>query len=91
MIVLVWLMDNQWVYQSIIEGISKLQIEIKSVTLMCDKETLIKRWKADKNCEWRTDEWLEVSLKSLPYFLSLGNSIDTSGLSIEEITNRILL
>lgn len=58
---------------------------------MCDKETLIKRWKADKNCEWRTDEWLEVSLKSLPYFLSLGNSIDTSGLSIEETTNRILL
>ena len=58
---------------------------------MCDKETLIKRWKADKNCERRTDEWLEVSLKSLPYFLSLGNSIDTSGLSIEEITNRILL
>ena len=91
MIVLVWLMDNQWVYQSIIEGISKLQIEIKSVTLMCDKETLIKRWKNDKNCEWRTDEWLEVSLKSLPYFLSMENSIDTSGLSIEEIADRILL
>ena len=91
MIVLVWLMDNQWVYQSIIEGISKLQIEIKSVTLMCDKETLIKRWKNDKNREWRTDEWLEVSLKSLPYFLSMENSIDTSGLSIEEIADRILL
>ena len=91
MVVLVWLMDNQWVYQSIIEGISKLQIEIKSVTLMCDKETLIKRWKNDKNCEWRTDEWFEVSLKSLSYFFSLENSIDTSGLSIEEITDRILL
>ena len=91
MIVLVWLMDNQWVYQSIIEGISKLQIEIKSVTLMCDKETLIKRWKNDKNCEWRTDEWLEVSLTSLPSFLSMENSIDTSGLSIEEIADRILL
>lgn len=45
----------------------------------------------DKNCEWRTDEWLEVSLKSLPYFLSMENSIDTSGLSIEEIADRILL
>lgn len=91
MIVLVWLMDNQWVYQSIIEGISNLQIEVKSVTLTCDKTNLLRRWKNDRNCEWRTDEWLEVSLKSLPYFSSLGNSIDTSGLSIDKIADMILL
>lgn len=91
MIVLVWLMDDQWVYQSIIEGISNMQIEDKSVTLTCDKTTLLRRWKNDRDCEWRTDEWLEVSLKSLPYFSSLENSIDTSGLPIDKIADMILL
>ena len=91
MIVLAWLLDDQWVYQSIIEGISNLQIEVKSVTLICHKTNLLRRWKNDRDCEWRTDEWLEVSLKSLPYFSSLGNSIDTSGLHIDKIADMILL
>lgn len=90
MIVLVWLMDEQWVYHSIIEGISKLEIEVKSVTLTCDRENLLARWKNDKNCEWRTNEWLEVSLKSLEYFSLLENSIDTSNSSIDTIAGMIL-
>ena len=44
----------------------------------------------DKVCEWRTDEWLEVSVKSLPYFESLDNTLDTGGLSIKEVADMIL-
>lgn len=91
MVVLVWLMDDLWVYQSIIDGITKLQMEIKSVTLMCDKENLLTRWKNDKVNEWRIDKWLEISLKSLSYFETLDNCIDTSDLSIEEIANTVML
>lgn len=47
MIVFVWLMDNQWVYQRIIEGIETLQLDVKSVTLICDKASLINRWTND--------------------------------------------
>lgn len=83
-------MDEQWVYQNIIEGILNLKIEVKSVTLTCDKTNLLERWKNDKNCEWRTSEWLEVSLKSLPYFSLLENCIDTGGLSIDKIADMIL-
>ena len=90
MIVLVWLMDNQWVYQRIIEGITELQMEIRSTTMICDKEQLRNRWKNDTNCEWRTDEWLEVSLKSLPYFSSLENTIDTTEITVDEIADMIL-
>lgn len=90
MIVLVWLMDNPEVYESIARGIDKLGLDMKSVTLVCDKEALLSRWENDKTTEWRTDEWLEVSLKSLPYFQSLGNTVDTTNLSIEEVADKLL-
>lgn len=51
MVVLAWLMDEQWVYQKIVDGISELGLEAKSFTLICDKNTLINRWENDKNCE----------------------------------------
>jgi len=89
MIVLVWLMDDQWVLQSIMDGLSALQAAIKSVTLTCDRETLIRRWKDDHNCEWRTDHWLEISLASLPYFSSMKDVIDTSELSVDQIAGMI--
>lgn len=90
MIVFVWLMDNQWVYQRIIEGIETLQLVVKSVTLICDKASLINRWTNDKNCEWRTEEWLEDSIKSLQYFETLENQIDTSNMNIEDVANKIM-
>ena len=90
MVVLVWLMDDQWVLQSIMDGLAVLQAEVISVTLVCDKENLIKRWKSDHNCEWRTDHWLDISLKSLPRFASMVNAIDTSRLSADNVADLIL-
>ena len=90
MVVLVWLMDDPWVIQRITEGLSALRAEVKSVTLVCDRETLIGRWKTDRNCEWRTDEWLDVSLKSLPGFASMDNATDTGGLSAEQVADMIM-
>jgi len=92
MVVLVWLMDDAWVREKIREGLAALQAEVHSVTLICDRDALIKRWKNDKSCEWRTDKWLEASLSSLPGFAAMENAIDTDGLSAERvaeiITNR---
>lgn len=90
MIVLVWLMDEQWVHQRIADGIAEMGLEIKSVVLICDQKSLIDRWEHDKICEWRTRVWLEVSLKSLPYFLSRENVLDTSNLTVELIVDRIM-
>ena len=89
MVVLAWLMDDPRVLRRIRDGLAALQAEVKSVTLVCDSETLTKRWKNDRNCEWRTDRWLEISLASLPYFASMEDMIDTSGLSAEQIADRI--
>ncbi len=90
MIVLVWLIDDEWVYRRIIDGICALQLELVSVTLLCGEEQLIQRWRQDKTCEWRTDQWLEISLKSLPHFSTLENCMDTSYLSISETAERIV-
>ena len=90
MIVLVWLMDDPWVLRAITDGLSALQAEVKSVTLVCDRENLIRRWENDHNCEWRTDEWLNVSLASLPAFAAMENTMDTAGLSVERIAGRIM-
>ena len=81
MIVLVWLMDDPWVLQSLTEGLTALQADIRNVTLVCDRENLLRRWKNDHACEWRTDEWLQVSLSSLPAFAAMENTLDTAGLS----------
>ena len=90
MIVLVWLMDDPWVLQAITDGLAALQAEVKSVTLVCDRENLIRRWENDHNCEWRTDEWLKVSLASLPAFAAMGNTMDPAGLSVDRIAGRVM-
>ena len=90
MIVLAWLMDDPWVFHAITEGIAALQIEVKSVTLVCSKESLIRRWRNDQHCEWRTDDWLNVSLKSLPEFMAMEHVIDTSDLSVDQVVDLIM-
>ena len=90
MVVLVWLMDEPWVIQKITQGLSAMQAEVKNMTLVCSRESLIWRWKDDHNCEWRTDEWLNVSLKSLPGFASMDNTIDTSGLPVEQVAELVM-
>ena len=38
----------------------------------------------------RTDEWLKVSPKSLEYFSSLDNTLDTTNLSIKDVAEKII-
>lgn len=90
MVVLVWLMDDPGILRKITEGLSGLRAEVKYVTLTCDRENLTRRWKNDHGCDWRTDAWLDVSLKSLEGFSSMGNTIDTSGLSVRQVADLVL-
>ena len=90
MVVLVWLMDEAWVTRRMEEGLAALQVEVRSVTLVCDRENLIRRWESDQDCEWRTDDWLKVSLKSLSGFASMENAVDTSGLPVDRIAELVM-
>jgi len=90
MVVLAWLMDDRWVLRSILDGLSAMGAEAVTATLVCDRETLIGRWKNDRACEWRTDRWLEASLASLPYFSSMEDAVDTSGMSVEQAAGAVM-
>lgn len=90
MIVLVWLMDEEWVRERIEKGVVDMGLDLRSVTLVCDRDTLVQRWTDDHACEWRTDEWLEASLKSLAVFSEMENCIHTSGLSIGQVAEMIM-
>ena len=90
MVVLVWLMDDLWVRRRLAEGLAALQTEVRSVTLVCGREELIRRWQNDKTCAWRTDRWLKASLASLPAFAAMENVIDTSELPAERIADIIM-
>ena len=91
MAVISWLMDDAWVLRSLLDGIASLGAEARSVTLLCDRETLSERWEKDRECPWRTEEWLKASLSSLPYFAALGNVIDTTWLSVGRTADMILM
>ena len=90
MVVLVWLMDDPCVIRSITEGISAMQAEVKTVTLVCSRETLLRRCENDQDCSWRTDEWLKASLASLPAFAAMDNTLDTDGLQVDRIADLIM-
>ena len=90
MIVLVWLMDEEWVRERIEKGVADMELDLRSVTLVCDRDALVQRWTDDHACEWRTDEWLEASLNSLSAFSEMENCIHTSGLSIEQVADMIM-
>ena len=89
MVVLAWLMDDALVLESVKDGIAGMGLDVKSVTLVCGREELIRRWRDDHACEWRTAEWLEVSLKSLPVFAAMENPFDTCGLTVDQIAEKI--
>lgn len=57
MVVMVWLMDDPWVIKAIMDGLSALRAQVKSVTLVCDRDVLARRWNNDQTCKWRTDTW----------------------------------
>lgn len=43
MIVLVWLMDDLWVRKLIMDGVAGMELDVNSVTLICDQEELVRR------------------------------------------------
>ena len=89
-IVLVWLMDDRHIYERIREGIAGMQLDVRSVTLVCDRDHLITRWKNDDQCEWRTEEWLKISLDSLGYFSSSEDAFATDDMTVRQVAEAIM-
>ena len=90
-IVLSWIMSENSI-EKIFYGLKDIELKRNCITLICDKETLIERWKNDKIVEWRNDEWLNESIKSIEDFKRRINKdlVDNSKMSIDDVINKII-
>lgn len=85
-----WVMDKTYVYEKIIDGIKSTDMHLYEITLYCTDVALENRWYKDTLCEWRNDEWLNVSKRSLNYFESLNTlKIDTSNKQAVDVADEI--
>jgi hypothetical protein len=55
-----WIIDNENVYDSILNNISDLEYQSLKITLTCDEKSLEDRWYNDKINEWRIKKWLDI-------------------------------
>lgn len=90
MVVIAWLMDDEWVIKKLIDGINELDCDAKNITLVSSEMQLREQWMNDKNCPWRTEEWLDISIKSLDKFSKMKEAIDITNLSIKEVANLVI-
>lgn len=85
-----WVMDKMEVYKKIIDSLQSKETYMYEITLTCTEEALTNRWHKDYLCEWRIEEWLKVSKKSLNYFNGLDTIfIDTSDKTAMEVADEI--
>ncbi len=95
-IVLSWVMSEKTI-DKISNALKDVDVNIHKVTLTCNKDALLDRWCKDTTTEWRTDEWLQESMKSLQDYGSRKDTIiiDTSALSLNDVAdvlkNRLFL
>ena len=90
MAIVSWLIDDDNVLDKLKQGIRDLDMEPCVYTLVCSEEQLMKQWKEDKICPWRTEEWLSVSLRSLNDFRAKDNVIDTTYMETKEVADLIV-
>lgn len=90
-VVVSWVMSENTA-DKIISGISDMDFKVYSFVLTCNKKFLIDRWKKDTVTEWRSDEELSNSIKSLDDYSKRTSAhiIDTSDLSVGLIAEKII-
>lgn len=86
-----WLMDRPEVCRTLEEGAAGLGLETAWFTLLCGESALRDRWRGDKDCPWRTEENLDISIRSLNGFSKLpGMCVDTAGMTAGQVCGYIL-
>ena len=88
-IVLNWVLSENSM-DKIIQNLNN--IKIYCITLICNMDSLLERWKNDNEVDWRNDEWLKESIKSIENYKKRidKNIIDNSKISINEVIERII-
>lgn len=85
-----WVMDKMELYKKITDSLQVNKSCLYEIALICTEEALTDRWYKDNLCEWRIEEWLNVSRKSLKYFSAIDTiRIDTSNKTANDVADEI--
>lgn len=90
-VVVGWVMSENTI-DKIKSGISHLGFQVNSFVLTCNENALIDRWKNDSITEWRNDDELSNSIKSLADYNKRVSAyiVDTSNLTVDSVVQYII-
>ena len=89
-VIFCWVMHQQSIMDEILENIDGTDCEIKTVSLLCDAETLEARLRKDIRQGLRSEDVLGRSLARIALYENLDTvKVDTSGREVDEIVKEI--
>lgn len=89
-IIFCWVMHEQDIIDTILKNIDTENCEVKTISLICNEDTLRQRINKDITKGIRTKEVLEKSIARLPLYQKLNTKkIETDDKSVEEIAVEI--
>lgn len=91
-IIFCWVMHEQAIIDSILDELDKNDCRIKTVSLLCSEQVLRNRLLGDAQKGIRQEDVIERSIERMPLYQTLStDKIDTSGKTLEQIAEEILL
>ena len=90
-VIFCWVMDRQKIIDDVLHGLPTKEVDVKRISLICDRETLCQRLKKAIAAGVREEDILNRSCARLPLYEALDTvKIDTSGSTVAETVSQIL-
>ena len=90
-IIFCWVMHEQGIIDTILTNIDKTNCRIKTISLICDSDTLRNRLEKDIAKGIRTEDIIDRSMKRLPLYDVLNTvKIRTDNMSIDHVADSII-
>lgn len=89
-VILCWVMHQQDIIDEIIKRINKEDLDVYSISLICDEKTLIKHFQKDIKKGLRKESDIEKSIERLESYKKVESyKIDVSTLTLKETVKKI--
>lgn len=90
-IIFCWVMHRQSIIDDILENLDTKNCAVKTVSLVCDEDSLKNRLQNDIDSGIRLADVLNRSIERIPMYKELNTiKIDTSGKSVESVAKEII-
>lgn len=89
-VIFCWVMHEENIVNEILSNLDSTNCDVKSVSLICDRDVLVKRLEKDIEAGIRKEDVIVRSIERLPLYAALDTvKIDVSDLSVEQTAEII--